>query len=83
MISVKFTGNPRDIDHVTSGAGGAASEYDQWSSSVHENEDLGMELKFFDKSYGFSYFIVSRDQIRVQFVDDNGIVMHEFTRPKY
>ena len=83
MIFVNFSGNPRDIDHVTSGAGGAASEYDQWSSSVHENEDLGMELKFFDKSYGFSYFIVSREQIRVQFVDDNGIVMHEFTRPRY
>ena len=59
------------------------SEYSQYGHNVRKNEKKGMELEFFDKQYGFSYFVVSKDKITVQFVNDKGQVIHQFTRNKY
>ena len=75
-------GYPRGIEHITTGAGGE-SEYSQYGHNVRKNEKKGMELEFFDKQYGFSYFVVGKDKITVQFVNDNGQVIHQFTRNKY
>jgi len=78
-------GGVRGIDHVTSGAGGK-SEYDIEGGHLAESEERGGELRFFDKHYGFVYFVVSQDEINVQFVNDASghfQVLYEFTRSRY
>ena len=75
-------GNSRGIEHITTGAGGK-SLYSQDNENVRKNERKGMELEFFDKQYGFSYFKVDKDKITVQFVNSNGQVLHQITRNKY
>ena len=75
-------GDPRGIEHITTGAGGE-SQYAKYNHNVRKNQRKGMELEFFDKQYGFSYFIVGKDKITVQFVNSNGQVLHQITRNKY
>ena len=39
-----------------------------------------MELEFFTKHYGFTFFSVSKKEIKVSFVDGDGSVLYEYTR---
>ena len=77
-------GGVRGIDHVVSGGGGK-SEYEMDIDNVENTQEKGMELKFFDKHYGFAYFVVSKNEINVQFVkaDPYCEVEYEFTRYRY
>jgi len=74
-------GNSAGIDHIVTGAGGH-SEYHQMPHNVAENEALGMDLEFFDRHYGFSYFSVSNTEISVKFVNADGMTIHQYTRTK-
>ena len=53
--------------------------------NVEKTQEKGMDLKFFDKHYGFAYFVVSKNEINVQFVkaDPYCEVEYEFTRYRY
>merc|ERR1712013_93300 len=73
--------HPTRLEHIITGAGGK-SRYYQQDDTTQENLDLGMELKHFFVGYGFAHFSVSKDQIRVRFVDINGNVAHESIRRK-
>jgi len=73
--------NAAGIDHVTTGAGGK-ERYHSHEDSVTENEELGMEMRHFEADYGFSYFVVKKDEIRMQFVSNYGKVIYEYVRNK-
>jgi len=73
--------HPTRLEHIITGAGGK-SRYYQQDDTTQENLDLGMELKHFFVGYGFAHFSVSKDQIRVRFVDIDGNVAHESIRHK-
>ena len=73
--------HPTRLEHIITGAGGK-SRYHQHDDTTQENLDLGMELKHFFVGYGFAHFSVSKDQIRVRFVDIDGNVAHESIRHK-
>ena len=73
--------NSRGVEHITTGAEGA-NIYSKKDRNVRKNEAKGMELKFFEEQYGFTYFVVNKDEISVYFVNSNGEVIHHFTRER-
>jgi len=73
--------HPTRLEHIIAGAGGK-SRYHQHDDTTQENLDLGMELKHFFVGYGFTHWSVSKDQIRVRFVDIYGDVSHDTVRYK-
>ena len=75
-------GNSGGVEHITTGAGGA-NKYSIKNKNVRKNEAKGMELKFFEEQYGFTYFVVNKDVMFVYFVNSNGEVIHHFTREKH
>ena len=75
------SGAREHVEHVTTGAGGE-SQYDQWSTNVHENEDMGWQMKHFDKHYGFAYFTISEDEMLLQFVNTYDMVIYHSVRQK-
>ena len=74
--------NSRGVEHITTGAGGA-NRYSKKDRNVRKNEAKGMELKFFEEQYGFTYFVVNKGEISVYFVNSNGEVIHHFTRERH
>ena len=74
--------DPTGIEHITTGAGGR-SLYGEDDENVRINEIKGMELEYFEKQYGFSYFKIGKDKITVEFVDSKGQVLHQITRNKF
>ena len=58
------------MEHITTGAGGV-NRYSKMDRNVKKNEAKGMELKVFEEQYGFTYFVVSKDEISVYFVNSN------------
>ena len=72
-------GNSRGVKHITTGAVIRSSKKDQ---NVRKNEAKGVELKFFEEQYGFTYFVVNKDEISVYFVNSNREVIHHFTRER-
>jgi len=74
-------GDASAVEHVVTGAGGQ-NRYHKNDDNVEENEKLGMELKFFDDIYGFSYFVVGKEEMKLQIVNIYGEVMHESVRYK-
>jgi hypothetical protein len=73
--------NSRGVEHITTGAGGA-NRYSKKDRNVRKNEAKGVELKFFEEQYGFTYFVVNKDEISVYFVNSNREVIHHFTRER-
>ena len=56
--------------------------YDQYPDNTLENEELGMELRHFFFGYGFAYFVVRKEIMRMAFVDLYGDVVYESVRYK-
>ena len=73
--------NTDGVEHVITGAGGQ-NRYNFNEDYVTINEQLGMEMKFFDDIYGFSYFVVGSEGIKMQFVNLYGEVIYESFRNK-
>jgi len=73
--------HPTRLEHIVTGAGGK-SRYHQHDDTTQENLDMGMELKHFFVGYGFAHFAVSKDEIRVRFVDIYGDIAHDSVRYK-
>ena len=69
----------RVLIRLSSGAGGQ-NAYGKTDEYVAENEALGMNLDFFTKHYGFTFFSVSKTEITVSFVGVDGSVLYQYTR---
>ena len=73
--------NSGGIDHVITGAGGK-NKKPKDEKHLTENEQLGMEMRHFEAEYGFSFFVIKKDEISMQFVNYDGNVIYEYVRNK-
>lgn len=74
-------GDASEIEHVVTGAGGM-SRYHKNDDNVRENEERGMELKYFEAEYGFAYFVIKKEEMTLQLVNIYGEVVYESVRRK-
>jgi hypothetical protein len=70
-----------DVDHVITGAGGRTL-YGYEEENYYKMKRLGVDMKFFNDTFGFAYFVINDKSISWTFVNSDLDVLYEHSRHK-
>ncbi|ELT88709.1 hypothetical protein CAPTEDRAFT_202056 [Capitella teleta] len=73
---------PGDVDFVVNGAGGALWYAFTEEKEVVLREEYSMEVAFFEMTWGFAPLIITKDELRFDFINDEGELIYSFSRTR-